>query len=255
MDIGLVVSILSLLVATLAESKNIAKDKKFDKVRPVGIGLLQLILVLDKIIDVGDQLLKLLAGIPLTDNVVRIAILSKKREILNLVEQQQKNLQDFVETCEAPLTHIKSPILIKLGDVINLKIPDKVESVPGGKKVYLQVLTWKLLEGETSFSKFGIAARTALHNLSESTQINADVNIFTLTFPKTITLKQEHVWSGDKPIIESKELIEYDLTKTSDLRRLLETSKFQLDDLRNFRKNLADLTAESFSISELAGKE
>jgi hypothetical protein len=118
MDISIVISILSLLVATLAESRSIAKDKKFDKVRPVGIGLLQLIFILDKIINVGEQLLKLLAGIPLADNIVRIAVLGKKWEILNLVEQQQQNLQNFVETCEAPLTQIKSPVSVNLGDMV-----------------------------------------------------------------------------------------------------------------------------------------
>lgn len=255
MDISLIVSILSLLVATLAESRNIAKDKRFSKVRPVGIGLLQLIFILDKIIDVGDQLLKLLAGIPLAENVVRIAILGKKWEILKLVEQQQQNLQDFVETCEAPLAQINSPVSVNLGDVINFKIPDKVIDVPGGKTMELQVVTWKLLEGETPFSKFSIAARTALHNLSKSTQVDKDVNALTLTFPQKITLKQEHVWSGSSPVIESQEFVEYDLTKTSDLRRLLETSKAQLNDLKSLRKRLADLTLESFSISELVGKE
>jgi hypothetical protein len=142
-----------------------------------------------------------------------------------------------------------------LSDVINFKIPDKVENVPGGKKMQLKVVTWKLLEGEAPFSKFSIAARTALHNLSKSTNIEKDVNILTLTFPTKITLKQEHVWSGSKPVVESQEFVDYDLTKTSDLRRLLETSKTQIDDLRNLRKRLADLTAESFSISELVSNE
>lgn len=255
MDISLVVSVLSLLVAVLAESRNIAKDQKFNTVRPVGIGLLQLIFVLDKIIYVGDQLLKLLAGIPLADNVVRIAVLGKKWDILKLVEQQQQNLHDFVETCEAPLTQIKSPVSISLGDVINFKIPDKVENVPGGKKMYLQTLTWKLLEGEAPFSKFSIAARTALHNLNQLTQIDKDVNALTLSFPAKITLKQEHAWGKKEPIVESREIAEYDLTKIGDLRKLLEISKAQLDDLKNLRKQLADLTTESFSITELVSNE
>lgn len=225
MDISFIVSILSLLVAALAESRSIAKDKKFEKVRPVGIGLLQLILILDRIIGVGEQLLKLLAGIPLADNVFRIAVLGKKWEILKLVEQQQQNLQDFAETCEGPLTQIRSPVLVRLSDVINLIIPDKVEHVPGGKKTNLKVVTWKLLEGEAPFSKFSIAARTALHNLSKSTNVAKDINVLTLTFPTKITLKQEREWFEGNLVVESQEFVDYDLTKTSDLRRLLEKGR------------------------------
>lgn len=183
MDISLLVAILSLLVAALAEARSITKDKAFDRVRPVGIGLLQVIFILDKIIDVGDQLLGILAEIPLAEGIVRIAALGKKCEILRLVEQQQQNLHDFVETCEAPLTHINSSVSVRLGDVISIRIPDKVKNVPGGKKMSLQVLTWKLLEGETPFSKFGFAARIVLHNLNKSIQIDKDVNFLSLRFP------------------------------------------------------------------------
>lgn len=253
MDISLIVSFLSLLVAALAESRNISKDRKFSNIRPLGISLLQLIFILDKIIATGDELLRLLAEIPLTGVTFRINVLMKKWEILKLIERQQKNLRDFTETCEAPLTYIHSVVSIKVGDVISLRIPDEVKEIPVGKRTQLKVLTWKLLEGEMPFSHFSLAARTALMSLGGSIQINKAIGSLAMKFPTKIMLKQEYVLT--EPVIESQTFASYSLTKTSDLRRLLEVSKNQLDDIRNLRTQLSNLTSGLFTIGELAGKE
>ena len=61
---------LSLLVTVLAEGRSIWKDQQRKSIRANGIMLFQLLLVLDNIIDVGDELIGVLSEIPMTENAV-----------------------------------------------------------------------------------------------------------------------------------------------------------------------------------------
>ena len=256
MDLGLLIAVLSLLVNTIGEVRETWKDRSQSDIRPLGISLLQLILSLDEIIDVGKKLVTALAGFRPKHDSVHAFWLGEptKHKILSLVRQQLENLDAFTKICEIPLSLMSYGPSVSLGDALELMVPDDTIQVGEGKSQYLKILTWKLLEGEAPLSKFSMVARLTLQALSNSSKCEANEydssNACTLHFPTKVRIKQIHARSSEGKI-EDTQVVSYDLTKSSDLRRLLEKANDQLEELGHLRERLAQLTRQSFSLDDL----
>jgi hypothetical protein len=206
---------------------------------------------LDEIIKVGDQLILVLANTPIEDEMNRTSILLRKRGVLELVEKQKKNLQSLEEIYQSRLSmiNVNAP---SFGETIEFMVADQIKAYGGPKFFRLQILTWKLLEGESAFSKLRIAACLALKSNHDSIEINHDQGYLLFRVPTKIQVREiDIVKENSIGEIGQKSFTEYDLTKASDLRRLLEKSKNQLQEIKATREKIVQYVLENISITDL----
>jgi len=246
MDINILIAALSLLVASLAEGRSILRDKsKGEQVSGV-IHLLSIVQALDKIIEVGNELILILSEIPISEskNQTRFATLRKKKEILELVNQQIKNLEDFSEIYDVSILGTVSNTRVTLKDTIEFMMPDKKEHVPGPKGGYLRVLSWKVLEDEPTFSQLRWAARSALRSYSDSVEINDKLTELTVSFPANYLYTDK---------VEAQNHVSYNLKSPKDLRLLLSTANGHLQSIKDYRMQLASLIQSTFTLANILG--
>lgn len=245
MNAEIIIAALSLLVAALAEGRALWKDKKRDEIRTSGIALLQLVRALDKVIEVGDQLINILSQIPITEgeDKTRYATLRKKKEILSLVNEQYANLSAFEQIYNDLLTNTNPELPVTLKDCIELMIPDQKVHVPGPKGGYLKVLTWKLVEGESPFSSLRFGAIKALNTYVDSIEVDKELTVLSLSIPTKIRIKER-----EAEVVERET---YDLKRPQDLQRLLSKAKTQLDEIKEFREQLTQLILSNLSLADL----
>ena len=255
MDLNILVAALSLLVAGLAELRATRRDLQKDQIRPFGISLLQLMLALDNIIETGEQLILLFADISASKDEEKTewAVLrDKRRLLLPLIESQKENLETFSKIYETPLGFTGTKTPLSLGDTIKLMVPDQVKKEIGmvrdRKKPGLvlaekvTVLSW-VVEPASAFNQLIKPVNQALRMLASSLHLSQGVGQLYLKLPTKVKFQHGHA--------EVEENVEYDLTKLSDLRRLLEKSKSQLDDIKKLRDELSQIIRATFSIEEL----
>lgn len=212
-------------------------------------------LALDNIIETGEQLILLFADISVSqdEEKTKWAVLRDKRLlIIPLIEQQKGNLESFTKIYETPLDLTGSKTSISLGDVVKLMIPDKTKKEIGAirdrKNGTLRmideiiVLSW-VIEPQSALDKLITPVNRALKTLANAFQINQEIAQLTLKFPTKVTFQQG--------AMEINENVEYDLTRLSDLRRLLEKSNAQLDEIKRLRGRLAEIIQTTFSLEEL----
>jgi len=264
MDWNLFIATLGLLVATLDYLGNVWKSMKHKEIEDVGINIVRLITIIDKIIETGDDLLNVLAKLPLT-NKSKANVNGTTREIFQLIRVQNKQLDEFIDAMNSPINSIRSRVPVSLGTAIEILVSDKTAlseiyiDKNGAKRQYLRILTWKLLEEQGPFNQLGIAARLALDTLSRATKLNTRRNsrvsilrrpLPTLTFPTKIKIREDA--NKQLHIVESKKKdnwVSYDLNKPADLRRLLEKANQQLSEIKTLRDRLKDLTRDIFDLS------
>lgn len=244
MTVEILISVLSLLVTAFSESRSLLRDKKRDEQITGVIHLLRIIQALDKIIETGENLVSILAQLPITedDNKTRYATLRKKSEILTLVNLQIENLRNFSEILDSTVLDIDSKTKITLKDTIEFMIPDKTERVRDVKTGYLKVLTWKLMKGQPSYSKLWWGARSALRCYSESIEIDDELSVLTLSFPTRFRLTDS---------VEVNESVAYNLKSPRDLRLLLSKSQEHLNSIKEYREQLAALIRRTFTFDDL----
>ncbi len=244
MDLGILIAALSLLVAALAEGRSIWRAKKEDERLTSAILLLQLLQCLDNIINTGSKLIAILSEIPISDerDKTRFVTLKKKKEILEFIKQQFTNLKVFSKIYNSNLLPVNPKASVKLHDAITFFVPDKTKWVPHLKGRYLEVLTWKLLDGEHPFSKVHFLAGGAISSYVESIEIDDRLTFLTLKFPTKIEIQET-------ASVKQTEI--YDLKKPRDLRQLLSKAKEQMDEIKLFRKKLAEEIKTNITLAEI----
>lgn len=259
MDLNFLIALLGLLVAALAETRTIVRDRKTDQIKPLGISLLQLALTLEKIIYTGENLVNLLANLPSRiDANERTNAVQYKREILKLMEIQLEHLKSFDEIYNSfvAISDIDSTTSVTVGNAIELIIGDEVRRMGSKKRRYFQILTWKLLDGEAPLSQVRFAIWKAMQQYPDLVQIDSGRAKLALQCPTEVSIKeierglrQEYSTFEISPKDES--IVRYDLTKQRDLRRLLENSNAQLSEIKNLHKQITEFLTASFSLSDL----
>lgn len=256
MDISIVLTATSLIVVTLAQAYASIKEKNDPNARAIGISIIQLILTLDKIIDVGDKLVNAFSDIPLEGEISRIAILGKKWDIVELIESQQNNINEFIETSQTPLTAINSQVPVMVGDAVAIMVPDEVK-VDDKFKV-LHAITWKLQDEGVPFNRVSTATQLAMQSFENSVQVDSRSNILSLRFIRNARVKETEINTRAKTNdvqLDSTFTETYDLTNPSDLIRCFEGAKKQLSEIKDLRQSLAELTRKSFTVDDLLHRE
>jgi hypothetical protein len=148
------------------------------------IHFLRIIQVLDRIVETGTKLISLLSTIPITENAdaTRYALLRTKKEIVDLVKAQVDNLKEFSEIYSSDILEMGSQTGVSFGDTIKFMMPDQTEKIHSFKGAYLRVLTWKLLDGEPSYSQLRRAATSALRALPNSVKVDQRLTVLNLSF-------------------------------------------------------------------------
>lgn len=250
MDLNILIAALGLLVAALAEMRAAWRDKTEDQIKPIGVILIQMVFALDRIIDTGDELIGILANVPLKDETV-YGTLQRKKEILDLVQKQRKNLQAFDEMYNASLDQLDPQNDLSVGDTV--KFMTSTQPIrTGGKGRLLDTVEWKLMESELQSTYLGSAARKMLSILAASVKIDDSVGDLEFQFPTKIRLGVIRIARGGERVrIEGQDTVSYDLTKRADVRRLFDTAQKQLNEMRSYRQQLAQFVQSSFSLDGL----
>lgn len=250
MDLNILIAALGLLVAALAEMRAAWRDKTEDQIKPMGVILIQMVFALDRIIDTGDELIGILASVPLKSETV-FGTLQRKKEILDLVQEQRKNLQTFDELYNASLDQLDPQNALSVGDAVEFMISTQ-PIYTDLKGILLDAVEWKLLESELQSIYLGSAARKMLSTFAASVKIDKSAGDLEFQFPTKIRFGVIRLAGGDERIkVEGQDTISYDLTKRADVRRLFDTAQKQLNEMRRYRQQLAQFVQSSFSLDGL----
>ncbi|MBL8091114.1 MAG: hypothetical protein JNJ43_12340 [Anaerolineales bacterium] len=253
MDLSILIAALSLIIAGLSEARSIWRDKSKDEIKSVGVILIQIVFTLDKIIAVGEKLIRIIANIPLTNDKVFGALASTKKEILELIDQQKKNLEVLDELYSVTLNALPLSNKITLGDTIEIMLATKLGEKGGPKGSYLYAVEYVLmnLDGNSQY-KYLSNANKIIKTFINSIHINKKWGDLQIEQGKRIRVgvlrpkdKKEIV------ILEAQETASYDLTRKADIRRLLEISKLQLEEMKLQRNQISDFIQSSFLLKDL----
>ena len=110
------------------------------------------------------------------------------------------------------------------------------------KAQFLEIAAWKLLEREAPVNWLSVAAWLALHDFKNSIVIHKQTNELKLQLPHKVKVNILAYKTADaKGEIAGYEQQSYDLTKQSDLRRLLSLGSERISSIKTFREQLAQL--------------
>jgi hypothetical protein len=253
MDLGVIVATLSLLISALAELREISKDNSNSKEKKINQSLLQLIVVLTNIIELGEMIMIELVGLHTGDT----AFQTQKDKILKLIKQQIRNMNEFAKAYSKLLSYINSDLNIPGSSAIEIYIPRQtvrgVRRIIPKKRILLKVVAWKLLEGRITAFHLSMAANLWLENLKDSKLRKNQETTESLKIARKISIKIPDTMQQSKRLLPpssppfKEELVRYYLNSHLDVLRLVQIANSQLDELRKYREQLINMSTMPFA--------